>query len=106
MQKATKVLKMTLERLYEQLHQDLFSSYTSSSSELWLDTTPVDHDSKAWKKKVELICMLYRSSLITVVFFMLIIFQYCQVSGFSVWLIGCVSELSFIYHSAQWLILT
>jgi len=52
MQKATKVLKTTLERLYEQLHQDLFSSYTSSSSELWLDTTPVDHDSKVWKKKV------------------------------------------------------
>jgi len=52
MQKATKVLKTTLEHLYEQLHQDLFSSYTCSSSELWLDTTPVDHDSKAWKKKV------------------------------------------------------
>jgi len=53
-QKATKVLKTTLERLYELLHQDSFSSYTASSGELWLDTTPVDHDSKAWKKKVSL----------------------------------------------------
>lgn len=66
LQKATKVLKVTLEQLYEQLHQDSFSSYTSSSSELWLDTAPVDHDSKAWRKKVIALFLLVQIIFVSV----------------------------------------